>query len=65
VTARLAAIAACTTNSGSRLSAISWAIKPMRSRQRLAMNRHCLSMRMSSRGLTLAEPTEAARAESA
>ena len=45
ITARLAATIAWTANSGSRCSATSWAMKPSRSMNMLATNRHWCSMR--------------------
>ena len=53
VTARLPATIACTANSGSRRNATSWARNPIRSRARLATNRHWRSMRTTRPGSTL------------
>ena len=53
VTARLPATMAWTANTGSRRSATSWARKPIRSRPRLATNRHWCSIRTIRPGSTL------------
>jgi hypothetical protein len=52
VTARFDAMTACTANSGSRCSATSWAMNPIRSMPMLATKRHWPSSRTSRPGST-------------